>query len=263
MSVAPPWRAAVLPGVLLLATAAPVLAADVPLDQRRSTYEQMSAETRAMQDEDTANPGMLWVLDGEALWNTKAGAADRACSGCHGEAAQSMKGVAARHPAFDAGRGAPVNLEGRINICRAERQQAAAFPHESKELLALTAYIARQSRGQPIESSDARLAPFIAAGRAMFERRQGQLNLACAHCHDDNWGRKLAGIALPQGHPTGYPLYRLEWQALGSLQRRLRNCLIGMRAESYAYGAPEYLALETFLIWRARGLPMESPAVRP
>ena len=241
----------------------PVLAADIPLAERRSTYEQMSAETKAMQDEDTANPGMLWVLDGEALWRAKAGAAGRACADCHGEAPQSMKGVAARYPAFDAKRGAPVDLEGRINICRTEQQQAPALALESKELLALTAYIARQSRGLPIESSDARLEPFIAAGRAIFERRQGQLNLACAQCHDDNWGQKLAGITMPQGHPTGYPLYRLEWQTLGSLQRRLRNCLIGMRAETYAYGAPEFVALETFLMWRARGLPMESPAVRP
>jgi sulfur-oxidizing protein SoxA len=247
----------------VLWTAIPVLTADVPLAKRRSTYEQMSAETKAMQDEDTANPGMLWVLDGETLWRTKAGAAGRACVDCHGEAPQSMKGLAARYPAYDAKRGAPVNLEGRINICRAEQQRAPALGLEGKELLALTAYIARQSRGMPIESGDARLEPFIATGRAIFERRQGQLNLACSHCHDDNWGQKLAGIVMPQGHPTGYPLYRLEWQTLGSLQRRLRNCLIGMRAESYAYGAPEYVALETFLMWRARGMPMESPAVRP
>jgi sulfur-oxidizing protein SoxA len=250
-------------GAAVLGTAVPVLTADVPLSKRRSTYDQMSPETRAMQDDDTSNPGMLWVLDGEALWRAKAGAAGRACADCHGEAAQSMKGVAARHPAYDAKRKGPVNLEGRINICRTERQQAAALAFEGKDLLALTAYVARQSRGLPIESSDARLEPFIAEGRAIFERRQGQLNLACSHCHDDNWGQKLAGIAMPQGHPTGYPLYRLEWQTLGSLQRRLRNCLIGMRAESYAYGAPEYVALETFLMWRARGMAMESPAVRP
>ena len=73
---------------------------------------------------------------------------------------------------------------------------------------------------------------------------QGQLNLSCAQCHDDNWGKHLAGNVVPQGHPTGYPVYRLEWQSLGSLQRRLRNCMIGMRAESYAYGAPEYVDME-------------------
>jgi sulfur-oxidizing protein SoxA len=66
-----------------------------------------------------------------------------------------------------------------------------------------------------------------------------------------------------QGHPNGYPLYRLEWQSLGSLQRRLRNCLIGMRAEPYAYGADEYVDLELFLMWRARGMKVETPAVRP
>jgi L-cysteine S-thiosulfotransferase len=247
---------------LLLAIAC-TAAGEIPLAERRSTYEDMSAETRAMQDGDTDNPGMLWVLDGEALWRAKAGKAAVACAGCHGEAAQSMKGVAARYPAFEPGRGTAIDLAGRINICRAERQQAPELKRESRELLALTALIARQSRGLPIVSDDERLKPTIETGRAIFTTRQGQLDLACAQCHDDNRGKKLAGITLPQGHPTGYPLYRLEWQTLGSLQRRLRNCLIGMRAEPYVYGAPEYIALEAYLMWRARGMALESPAVRP
>jgi len=241
----------------------PGLAGDIPLGERRSAYESMSAATKAMQDDDTANPGMLWVLDGEALWRKQAGERARACADCHGEAEQSMRGVAARYPGFDAKRGGVIDLEDRINLCRLEQQQAPALKRESKELLALSAYVARQSRGLPIESNDARLEPTIAAGRALFQRRQGQLDLACAHCHDEHWGQKLAGNTIPQAHPTGYPLYRLEWQGLGSLQRRLRNCLIGMRAESYAFGSPEFLALETYLMWRARGLPLESPAVRP
>lgn len=257
------WRV-VAASVLAAALAATGAGSDeIPLRERRSGYDLMSPATRAMQDDDTANPGMLWVLDGEALWRRKAGAADRACSDCHGAAAASMKGVAARHPAFETARGAPVNLETRINLCRSERQQAEPWPHEHRDLLALTAFVARQSRGMPIKNPDERLRPAIEAGRRLFTSRQGQLNLSCAQCHDDNWGRKLAGIPLPQAHPTGYPIYRLEWQTLGSLQRRLRNCMIGMRAEPYAYGAPEHVALETYLMWRARGMPMESPGVRP
>jgi sulfur-oxidizing protein SoxA len=253
--------------VLLLALEAGVAtlgrAAEIPPDQRRSAYDLMSAETRAMQDDDTANPATFWVLDGEALWSQKAGSADRSCADCHGDARESMKGVAARYPAFDAARRRPVDLEQRINICRAERQKATPFAHESKELLALTAYVARQSRGMPITIAADRMIEFIDAGRSLFHRRQGQLNLSCSQCHDDNWGKLLAGNAVPQGHPTGYPLYRLEWQSLGSLQRRLRNCMIGMRAEPYEYGAPEHVALELYLMWRARGLPLETPAVRP
>ena len=135
---------------------------------------------------------------------------------------------------------------------------------ESQPLLALAAFVANQSRGLPIAPpDDARLAPALARGSALYAQRRGQLDLSCAQCHDDNAGQKLAAVTIPQGHPTGYPIYRLEWQGLGSLQRRLRNCMIGMRAETYAYGAPEYVDMELYLMWRARGMKVETPAVRP
>lgn len=241
-------------------------AGEIPLAERRSGYDFMAPATRAIQDDDTANPGMLWVLDGEALWRRKIGTAEKSCADCHGEAPAAMAGVAARYPAFDAATGRPVDLEQRIQSCRAERQGAAPLARESRDLLALTAYVTRQSRGQPIAdpvARDERLRPFLEAGRAEFEMRQGQINMSCAQCHDDNWGRRLAGNVIPQGHPTGYPIYRLEWQNLGSVQRRIRNCLVGMRAEPYAYGAPEYVDLQLYLNWRARGLPVEAPGVRP
>jgi L-cysteine S-thiosulfotransferase len=242
----------------------PSRAADIAPRDRRSGYADMSPETKAMQDDDTANPGMLAVLDGEALWNRKTGAANLSCADCHGDAAASMKGVAARYPAFDAASGGPVDLEQRINLERTRRQHAPPLKYENADLLALSAFVARQSRGAPIAPpDDERLAPFVAAGQEFFNMRQGQLNLSCALCHDDNWGKRLAGNIVPQGHPTGYPLYRLEWQSLGSLQRRLRNCISGMRAETPEYGAPEYVNLELLLMRRAAGMAMESPAVRP
>jgi sulfur-oxidizing protein SoxA len=87
--------------------------------------------------------------------------------------------------------------------------------------------------------------------------------LSCAQCHDDNAGQRLAGSVIPQAHPTGYPLYRLEWQGVGSLQRRLRNCMVGVRSEPFPYGSAEYIALELFLMRRADGMLLETPAVRP
>jgi sulfur-oxidizing protein SoxA len=238
-------------------------AAEIPLDQRHSGYVDLGRDTKAMQDDDTSNPASLWVQDGETLWNQKAGTAGKACAACHGDAAASMKGVAARYPAFSPARNGPVDLEQRINMCRTEQQKATPLAFESRELLALTAYLGRQSRGMPIVQSDARLTPAIDAGRKIFNQRIGQIDLSCAQCHDDNWGKQLASSLVPQGHPTGYPIYRLEWQSLGSLQRRLRNCMIGMRAEPYDYGAPEAVALEVYLMWRARGLAVETPGVRP
>jgi sulfur-oxidizing protein SoxA len=257
-------RAFAHPTILLLALSNFSLASEIPLDQRRSGYADLGRDTKAMEDDDTANPATFWVLDGETIWNNKAGTANKSCADCHGDAAQSMKGVAARYPAFDERLGRPVDLEERINLERRDRQNAPPLKFESHELLSLTAYLGRQSRGMPIaEATDPRLEPFIAQGRALFEQRQGQINMSCAQCHDDNWGRKLAGNIVPQAHPTGYPIYRLEWQSLGSLQRRLRNCIVGMRAESYDFGSPEFVALELFLMQRARGMTIETPGVRP
>ena len=246
---------------LLLATAQ---AGEIAQDQRRSGYSFMRSDTKAMQDDDTSNPGMLWVMDGEALWSQRIGAPDKACADCHGDARASMKGVAARYPAFDKALGRPVDLEQRINLCRAEHQQAPPLDYESHDLLALTAFVSHQSRGMPIApANDEQLAPFLAAGRELFMQRQGQLNLACANCHDDNWDKHLAGSAITQAQPTGYPMYRLEWQTLGSLQRRLRGCMTGVRAQAFSYGSPELVALELYLMSRAAGMPIETPAVRP
>jgi L-cysteine S-thiosulfotransferase len=258
---------AIIMAVLLIAAgigASPLPAAEIPQAERRSGYDFMTPDTQAIQNDDTANPGMLWVLDGEALWKSKTGAAGKACADCHEDARAGMKGVAARYPAFDRALGRPVNLEQRINLCRVQHQQTTALAYESRNLLALTAFVAQQSRGVAVEAgADPQLEPFVAKGRELFIQRQGQLNLGCANCHDDNWDKRLAGSAITQGHPTGYPLYRLEWQSLGSLQRRMRACMTGVRAQAYDYGAPELVELELYLMSRARGMPIETPAVRP
>lgn len=238
--------------------------AEIPAKERRSGFDFMSPQTQAMQADDTSNPGMFWVLDGERLWSEPQGAAGKSCASCHSDATKSMRGVSARYPVFDESTQRPIDLSGRINQCREHRQSAPALARESAELLALTTYIAHQSRNMSITpASDPRLEPFRHNGRGWFERPLGQLQLSCASCHDERHGARLGGSIIPQAHPTGYPLYRLEWQTLGSLQRRLRGCLVGVRAEPFQYGAPEYVDIELFLMTRAAGLKMETPAVRP
>ena len=81
--------------------------------QKRSGYDDAGPQVRAMQDDDTANPGFLRVQQGEALWNQAAGTAGKSCATCHADAA-SMRGVATRYPAFDATAGRPLTLSQRI-----------------------------------------------------------------------------------------------------------------------------------------------------
>jgi sulfur-oxidizing protein SoxA len=247
---------------LLLFVAALPLWAQPPQPQPlRGGIEFQGADVRAQQADAFANPGSLWITRGAALWEERRGQA--ACASCHGKAETSMKGVAARYPKHDAALGRVVNLDQRINACVQERQKAPALEWESEPLLALAAYVAAQSNGARVEVSiDGPARSTYESGRALYFERQGQLNVACTHCHDGSWGRTLLTERISQGHPLDWPAYRLEWQSLGSLQRRLRACYFGVRAEMPPFGSPDLVALELYLAARARGLAGSVPGVR-
>jgi sulfur-oxidizing protein SoxA len=258
---------------IVLAAVAPAFAQEparpTPL---KPGSEFQSAEARAMQFDDFANPGLLWVERGEKLWSEPRGAANKSCASCHGDARQSMKTAAAHHPRYYANLGV-LDLEGRIKACVVHNQKAPDLPWESQELLSLSAYVARQARGQHVtpavtpdaatqQGSGVPLQTAYDRGKHLYFERQGQLNLACTNCHDTNWGKTLLAERISQGHPGDWPAYRIEWQTLGSLQRRLRACYFGVRAELPPLGSPDLVALEVYLAERAKGLELSPPGVR-
>jgi L-cysteine S-thiosulfotransferase len=211
--------------------------------QPRSGIEFASEEIRRLQASDAENPGMLWVDHGAKLWSQH-------CASCHQVSA--MKGVASHYPKVVKGK--IVNLEAQV------RHAMPQLAYESDELLALTTFVAHQSRGMPMHNDAPK--EFVERGKASYYTRRGQMNLACAHCHEANWGKQLGAETVSQGQPNGYPAYRLEWQKLGSLERRLRSCMFGLHAELPPYGSDVLLELELYLASRARGLAIETPAVR-
>jgi len=222
-----------------------------------------SENLQAQQRDEAVNPGMLWVSEGAQLWEQTRGKAQKSCASCHGKPQESMQGVATRYPTVNEETGQLLNLEGRINRCVTQNQQAEPYAYRSDELLSLTAFVARQSLGMPINVNvTGAAAPFYEAGKKFFHQRQGQLNLSCSQCHDDKAGERLRGDVISHAVPNGYPVYRLEWQSLGSLHRRLRACSFGVRAIQFPYGSPEYVNLELYLAKRAEGAPIETPAIR-
>jgi len=239
-----------------------------------SGYETARAGVRAMQDDDFENPTMSYVDLAAELYNADAGEAGLSCADCHGapddaaggKFAIPMKGVGANYPAYDAEDHKPINVELRINKCRTKYQKAKPFKYESDEMLGMTSLVNMQSRGMPRMSTadypKDLLNPFWMQGQAFYYQRRGQLDMACKHCHEDNPKNMVRAETLSQGQSNGFPTYRLKWQKPGSLHRRFRGCNKNIRAEPYGYGSDEYLALETYLAWRGKGLPMEAPSVR-
>lgn len=292
------WR---LTASLLLTFAATQACAQAA-DARRTGFQDMSPALQAMQRDETQNPAMLWVSEGEALWSRPV-ANGRSCAACHVDPAtaasraqdtatrpaapaadtqrsasaaassqaplaaatrQAVFSAAIRYPVFDAANQRPLTLHARVDHCRQQHQQAKPQGPDGSEVLALTAFLTWQARGKQLAPDrDPRLDAWQQRGEQLFQQRFGQLNLACTHCHDQRAGLRLGGALIPQAHPTGVPSYRLEWQTLGSLERRLRSCLVGVRAEPFAPDADEWLALEVFLARRAAGMAIEGAAVRP
>ena len=157
---------------------------------QQSGAEYMSPAIQAMQRDDTQNPAMLWVANGETLWRTAPeGSNGKSCAACHNAAATSMRGAAAGYPRFSRPAGKVLTLGDQVNQCRTRAQQAPALKAESADLLALEAYIGLQSRGLPqAPATDEQTKQAAARGKKLFTTRIGQLNLSCAQCHDDNAG---------------------------------------------------------------------------
>lgn len=239
------------------------LTAESPLEEVISGLHFRTKETQAMQGDDFNNPGFLAVEQGEGLWAKVEGAAGKACASCHNDATVSMKGVAATYPKWNAKLDKPVNLEQQVNLCRAGEMKADPWTFGSPELTAMTTYVRNQSRDMPVSPRvDGPMTPWFERGKAIYYQRNGQLDLACASCHEKNHGKYLRADFLSQGQSNGFPVYRLRDQRLVPLHERMEGCMTDVRATPYKPLSDEFVALELYVAWRGGGLPVETPAVR-
>jgi sulfur-oxidizing protein SoxA len=234
----------------------------IALDKLQSGLNFSGAEVQSLQADEFANPGNIALDNGNKLWAKPDGNSNKSCQSCHGELTR-MKGVSIRYPAIDKASGKLFNLEDRIRNCRVKNQKAPEWAFESDELLAVSLAITSASRGLPLQANiEGAAKSHFENGQRIFMTRQGQMNLACTNCHDQHYGQKLFTDPLSQGQANGYPLYRIDWQRVASLERRLRFCYTGVKAEIPSWGHSEMRDISLYLMWRGQGLPVEAPAVR-
>lgn len=228
-----------------------------------SGYEFRSKETCALQDDDLENPGFLAIERAADLWKNPEGSEGKSCMSCHGEAETSMKGVGAAMPKWSEQLKKPVNLEQQINICRSERMKAEPWAFKSQQLTDMTAFVRNQSRGMPVAvKTDGPMSPWFEKGKEIYYTRVGQLDLACASCHEKNNGKFMRADFLSQGQTNGFPTYRLRDQRLVPLHERFEGCMSDVRGVPYKPLSDEFIALELYVAWRGIGLPVETPSVR-
>ena len=235
-----------------------------PLKEVISGWHYRTPETRSLEADSFANPGMLGVEQGEEIWNTVEGSAGKSCASCHDDAAVSMKGVGAGYPKWHAASEKPVNLELQINHCRTENMGAEPYEFDKGGQKPLTAYLKHQSLGMPVklDLEAGKMQEWWESGKETYYKRTGQLNMSCASCHELNNGKHIRADHLSQGNVNGFPTYRLKQGTLISLHNRFRGCIRDTRAEFPKAFSDELMGLEVYVTWRGTGLSVETPAVR-
>src|SRR3546814_3256016 len=79
--------------------------------------------------------------------------------------------------------------------------KAAPYKFDAPEQKALTTYIKHQALGKPmhVDLSEGEMQSWWEKGKEIYYTRFGQLNLACASCHEENNGRYIRADHLSQG----------------------------------------------------------------
>ena len=229
----------------------------------KSGYEYLTEETRAMQDDEFANPGLKAIEDGRK-WFYDIGVSGKSCASCHGEDGSKFdKKRLASYPVFNEEFQQPFTLQMQINYCWEENLDNIPFVYDCVDMIELEAYVRHLARGEKVNVKITdKLKPFYEKGKKLYYTRFGQINMSCAGCHENFAGQMLRGQMLSQGHPNGYPAYRLGSGKVTGLHTRFVECFESFRADPYDRGSPEFINLELFLNARSNGLKIETPGVR-
>ncbi|MGR3757787.1 MAG: sulfur oxidation c-type cytochrome SoxA [Tranquillimonas sp.] len=255
-------RKLVVNGEIEMITRAPAPEYIDGLSEVISGWEFRSPETQSVQEDDFENPGMIGVDNAREVFETAMGSEGKSCAACH-ESPEDLKGVRAVYPKWDEERGTVQTVEMQVNECVTERMGAEEWDYTGSQMIDMVALISSMSRGMPVDVAvDGPARETWEKGKDLYYTRFGQLELACANCHEDNYGNNIRADHLSQGQINGFPVYRLKNAKLNAVHDRFKGCIRDTRAETFKPGSPEFVALELYVASRGNGLSVEGPSVR-
>jgi len=227
--------------------------------------EFLAPSVRAQQADDFDNPAFALVETGEKAWAAPEGSFGKSCQTCHGAGDKNgVRRAAATYPKYAPSLKEVITLPARINLCRKTNLGAGVLAEDGTPMLAMTAYLRWLARGTPVTvDKSGPAAELFERGRTLYQTKLGLLQLSCAQCHNERFGQKFGGDTLSQGHPVAYPAYKIDKERAITLHERLRMCNALVRAKGQPDGSDDYIALELYLNWRSRNLPLTTPGVRP
>ena len=237
---------------------------DIPFTEYANGIYAIDRDAREQwQEIEEFPPYEFAVEEGAFLWQQKF-PDGKGYSDCF---ENSKDGVRQKHPRFDRQTGEVITLELAIRLCQKKHGQQV-LEYGSEQMLALTAFMAFESRGKPFEiivsNDDPRALAAYEEGKRFYYSKRGQLNFSCADCHVTSVGQYVRAdrMSASLGHPTHFPVYRSKFGSMLSLHQRFAGCIRDVRAKPFELQSKQYRNLEYFLTYMSNGLEANGPGSR-
>lgn len=259
--------------------AAWLLAALLGTAQAEESTEDAFATSRDMLGDE--NPAELWELRGQELWTKPRGPKHASLSTCDlGRGAGVIDGAYAQLPRWFDDTQQVQDLEMRLVTCMtrlqgftAENILATRFGdgERKSDLEALSVYIAKASKGQPVRvpmTHPAEQRAYV-LGKAVFYYRAGPHDFACSTCHSSA-GKRIRLQSLPKlndpestrQYYTQLPAYRMSQGEVRTLGWRLYDCFRQQRLPQLKFGSEVAVGLTMYLAKTAEGGLMAAPSIK-
>ena len=235
-------------------------------------YQRMIADS---------SPAELFELEGETLWKKPQGPRNVSLERCDlGMGPGVLKGAYAHLPRYFQDADRVMDLETRLLHCMItlqgrSREEATkrVFGNEDKpsEMELLSAYIAAQSRGVPMQPGTTHPKEVAAyeLGRKLFFFRTGPWDFSCASCHGEE-GKRIRMQELPVlSNPASarpvvatWPAYRVSNSQFKTMQWRINDCYRQMRMPEPNFASDLTNAMNMFLTTTGQGEPYRGPGTK-
>lgn len=175
------------------------------------------------------------------------------------------KRVAATYPQFDPKTRQVITVDMAINRCLVLHGEPEIDSTNASVLGPLIAYFKSLSDGQRlmVRVATVQAREKFDAGRALFQRRIGQQDVACASCHVRQAGNIYGqqGLSAVVGQAVSWPRLLPGGNVLG-LQMQFQRCMQRSGAEPFAIGSEELNNLEYYHAFVSNGLSIRALAVQ-
>jgi sulfur-oxidizing protein SoxA len=216
--------------------------------------------------DDLQNPGMWAVERAQELWKTN-GPAGAACASCHANPEASLKTWAAAMPKWEPRLNKVVSVEEFV-FRHAKATTGHNWLMQNPDNIAMSVYLHFLANGQEIKVDTTSPGAKEAAerGKALTQRKLGQLNFSCLDCHDPQRGglKWIRGqwLGEQRGQYDHFPTWRTSLNAIWDIRKRFQWCQVNIRADELPPDAPEYGELELYLASVNQGLKLSVPGIR-